>query len=74
MKNNDAAAIVLLQQCWDLINGTLSQVCLGSGKGLMKNFKRSAPDLYSLTDNRQRHELLKKIDPAYYAIYQLRKK
>lgn len=70
----DAAAIEFLQRCLDSINGTLSQVCLCSGKDLMEHFKESAPEPYSLNANRNRHELLKKIDPAYYAICQLRKK
>lgn len=70
----DAAAINFLKRCLDSVNGTLSHVRQCSGKELMEYFLNSAPVPYSLTANRQRHELLKKIDPAYFAICQLRKK
>lgn len=70
----DATAINFLKRCLDSINGTLSQVRQCSGKELLEHFKESNPVPYSLNANRNRHELLKKIDPAYYAICQLRKK
>lgn len=70
----DAAALEFLVRCLDSINGTLSQVCQCTGKELVEHFKESAPVPYSLIANRQRHDLLKRIDPAYYAICQLRKK
>ena len=70
----DADAISFLKRSLDSIKGTVSQVRQCSGKGLKEHFLDSAPVPYSLIANRRRHELLKKIDPAYYAICQLRKK
>lgn len=70
----DAAASEFLKRCLDSINGSLSQVRQCSGKDLMEYFKGSAPVPYSLNANRNRHKLLKKIDPTYYAMCQLRKK
>ena len=70
----DTYAIDFLTRCLISINGSLSQVRQCSGRELMDYFKESAPVPYSLTANQQRHELLKKIDPVYYAICQLRKK
>ena len=70
----DETAIDFLTRCLISINGSLSQIRQCSGRELMDYFKESGPVPYSLTANQQRHELLKKIDPAYYAICQLRKK
>lgn len=70
----DATALEFLTRCLISINGSLSQVRQCSGRELMDYFKESAPVPYSLVANQQRHELLKKIDPAYYAMCQLRKK
>ncbi len=70
----DATALEFLTRCLISINGSLSQVRQCSGRELRNYFMESAPVPYSLTANQQRHELLKKIDPAYYAMCQLRKK
>lgn len=70
----DATALEFLTRCLISINGSLSQVRQCSGNELRSHFMKSAPVPYSLHANQQRHELLKKIDPAYYAMCQLRKK
>lgn len=72
LRDNDA--LEFLTRCLISINGNLSQVRQCSGRKLMTHFKMSEPAPYSLVANQQRHELLKKIDPAYYAMCQLRKK
>lgn len=70
----DEAALEFLTRCLISINGSLSQVRQCSGRELRNYFMESAPVPYSLVANQQRHDLLKRIDPAYYAICQLRKK
>lgn len=70
----DETALEFLTRCLISINGSLSQVRQCSGHELMNHFKKSEPEPYSLVANQQRHDLLKRIDPAYYAMCQLRKK
>lgn len=70
----DETALEFLTRCLISINGNLSLVRQCSGRELRNYFMESAPVPYSLVANQQRHDLLKRIDPAYYAICQLRKK
>lgn len=70
----DNDAIGFLLQCLDSVNGTISQVTTISGDELRKAFLTQSPVPYSLNANRQRHDLLKRIDPAYYAVCMLRRR
>lgn len=70
----DADAIEFLKKCLDSINGTLSQVIIVNGADFVKSLKENAPVPYSLNANLQRHDLLRRIDAAYYATCMLRRK
>lgn len=70
----DSDAIGFLNRCLESVNKTLSQVTTCTGKDLCNYFKGVTGYPYSLTANLQRHDLLKRIDPAYYAICQLRRR
>ena len=70
----DNNAIDFLKRCLDSVNGTLSQVTTMSGDELRKAFLTQSPVPYSLKANQQRHDLLKRIDPAYYAVCMLRRR
>lgn len=70
----DNDAVDFLTKCLDSINGTLSQVIIVNGADLVWSFKEKAPAPYSLRGNKQRHDLMKRIDPAYYSMCQIRKR
>ena len=70
----DNDAIDFLNRCLQSVNMSLSQVTFCTGKELCNYFKGIAGSPYSLTSNMQRHDLLRRIDAAYYATCMLRRR
>lgn len=69
----DWNAIEFLKKCLDSINGTLSQVIYIKGTEFVKQLKAGHPRPFSLDGNLQRHELMKRIDAAYYSMCMIRR-
>lgn len=72
LMDNDAFEFMV--KCLDSVNGTLSQVTTIDGESFVRQLREGAPVPYSLNANMQRHDLLKRIDSAYYSMCQLRKR
>lgn len=69
----NANAVAFLDKCLDSVNRSPLDVQHIVGTALVRSLKSGTEDPETYEANRNRHNLMKQIDPNYYAYYQMSK-